>query len=55
MLKPTEIQYLRGLVWSDRIKKDYKSHPEAKIDRFTSMHEFTEKILDKLDQLEDLR
>lgn len=51
MLNSTEIQYLMGLVWSDRIENDYIAHPDAKIDRLTSMHDFTEKIIDKLEKM----
>lgn len=50
----TEIQYLRGLVATDMIENDYESQGmNAKIAQNTSMYEFTNRILAKLDEFED--
>lgn len=50
----TEIQYLRGLVYIDQLNNKYRDKGmAAKICQDTSMYEFTNKILNKLDKLED--
>lgn len=50
----TEIQYLRGLIISDKMENDYeKQGMNAKIDQKNSMHDFTEKILKILDEFEE--
>ncbi len=49
----TEIQYLRSLIVSDKKENDYENQGmNAKIDQNTSMYEFTNKILEKLDEFE---
>lgn len=50
----TEIQYLRGLIMADKLENNYeKEGKNALIDRKTTMHEFTEKLLKTLDELEN--
>jgi hypothetical protein len=45
-----EIQYLRGLIWNDKIKNDYIANPDARISQNKSMHNFTRELLEKLDK-----
>lgn len=55
VFSPVEIQYIRGLIMNDKITNDYiVEGMNAKIDQKMSMHEFTERLLEKLDRLEDL-
>jgi hypothetical protein len=49
----TEIQYLRSLILQDQICGDFLINPQIKIDRQTSMYDFTEKIMKKLNDMED--
>lgn len=48
----SEIQYLRGLIMSDKIENDYIANTNIVIAQNKTMHEFTEEILRKLDEIE---
>ncbi|MFO1442931.1 hypothetical protein KDN24_06835 [Bacillus sp. Bva_UNVM-123] len=50
----TEIQYIRSLIMADKIVNEYELlGMKVKIDQQTSMHNFTDKILTVLDELEE--
>lgn len=54
LLGITEIQYIRGLIVADKLENNYEQEGmNVKIDRQTSMHEFTNNLLSKLDKLEE--
>jgi hypothetical protein len=50
----SEIQYLKRLIVSDQLNNDYKKKGrKALIDPNTTMYEFTERLLKKLNELEN--
>jgi hypothetical protein len=52
-LSIVEIQYIRGLIHMDKIINEYDEKAmDVHIDQKTSMHQFTEELLSKLDLLE---
>jgi hypothetical protein len=49
-LSLTDIQYIRGLIYADKLTHNYEVEgSNAKIDQKTTMHEFTEQLLNKID------
>lgn len=48
----TELQYLRGLIMTDKIVNDYENNLNARISQVKSMHTFTDNLLEKLDEEE---
>lgn len=48
-LSAIELQYLRGLIISDQYENRYETNTDALIDRQTTMFEFTQNLLKKLD------